>query len=416
MKIIDFYKSILSLGCLVADEAGLISAEMESAKVPLMVDSKRMVLPTREHMANPNKDGIVLFHPLSENIMRGESDVMAKFRSAINIKLNFTIGTMLQEMIVLATSPGEHHKLKSDQFEFLALLKEADEKTLASFQQLIKSMSIGNVDKCFVHFYIKKNAVIQGKNHRRGVIITFPLYEELCKSDTLVYGIKMRKKDHASLKAMLAYIFPKIDEKDTYSRGNVFDTAPTLDALLLGVLGVASHINSMVENFEGAIEGLSEFRYTDDWVAELDDLGQFANELRLIPMQSGNEGSAGQPTQPTPHLQNVAAPVVAPYQTLVPQHQQQFMQPVQQQAGIAVVKTQTGGIDFAATMRGNPQLMPMGNPYGNQYAPPPPPGPVAARNGAPAWDRGFQQQQPMYPNQQQQQPYYQTNNGFNSRI
>ena len=412
MKINDFYKSILSLGCLTADEAGLISAEMESTKVPLVVDSKRLVLPTREHMANPNKESIVLFHPLAENIMRGESDVMAKFRSAINIKLNFTIGTMLQEIIVLATSPGMHHKLKSDQFEFLALLKEADEKTLASFQQLVKSMSIGNVDKCFVHFYIKKNAVINGKNHRRGAIITFPLYEELCKSDTMVYGIKMRKKDHASLKAMLAYIFPKIDEKDTYSRGSLSDTAPTLDALLLGVLGVASHINSMVENFEGVIEDLSEFRYEDDWVAELDNLAQFTNELRLIPMQAGNEGGvAPTPTQPTPHLQNVAAPAApAPYQSLMqPVQSQPYMQsaPPVQNNGVAVVKTQTGGIDFAATLRSNPQFAPVGNPYGNQYAPPPPPGPVAARNGAAAWDQN-RFQQPMYP----QQPYYPQNNGF----
>ena len=409
MKIIDFYKSILSLGCLAADADGMISAEMESVKVPLMVDSKRLVLPTKEHMANPLKEGIVLFHPLSENIMRGESAVMTKYRSAINIKLNFTIGTLLQELVVLATSPGQHHKLKTDQFEFLALLKEADEKTLSSIQQLIKTMSIGNIDKCFVHFYIKKNAMINGKNHRRGVIITFPLFEELTKSDTLIYGIKFRKKDHAALKAMLAYIFPKIEEKDVYSRGSLSDTAPTIEALLLGVLGVASHINAMVETFAGAITGLDEFQYEDDWVCELENLDQFTNELRLIPMQAGNEGGVNT-VVPTPQLQNVAPPpaINQPYQSLAPQPY--TPPPPQSQNGINVVKTQ-GGIDFAATMRNNPQFAPVSNPYGNQYAPPPPPGPVAARNGAPGWAQNQSIQQPQqqnyYPPQPQQQNYYQ---------
>ena len=409
MKIVDFYKSILTLGCLTADETGLISAEMESTKVPLMLDSKRIVLPTRENMANPDKSGIVLFHPLAENIMRGESDVMAKFRSAVNIKLNFTIGTILQEIVVLATSPGMHHKLKSDQFDFLVLLKEADEKTITSLQQVIKSMSIGNTDKCFVHFYIKKNAIVSGKNHRRGAIVTFPLYEELCKSDTLVYGVKMRKKDHAALKAMLMYIFPKIDEKDTYSRGSLSDTAPTLDALLLGVLGVASHINSMVENFEAVIEDLSEFRYEDDWVAEIDNLAQFTNELRLIPMQAGNEGGVAAPAQPTPHLQNVAAPTApAPYQSLTAlnNNQNAYLPPPQmhQNSGPAIVKTNAGTIDFAATLRSNPQYAPVGN----QYAPPPP-GPMAARSGPAAWDQNRFQQ----PMQNQQPQYFQSNNGFN---
>ena len=46
MKIIDFYKSILSLGNLTADQDGMVSAEMNGTKIPLMVNAKRMVLPT----------------------------------------------------------------------------------------------------------------------------------------------------------------------------------------------------------------------------------------------------------------------------------------------------------------------------------------------------------------------------------
>ena len=412
MKIIDFYKSILSLGNLTADQDGMVSAEMNGTKIPLMVNAKRMVLPTQAHMSNPNKDEVVLFHPLAENIMRGESDVMAKFRSTINIKLNYTIGVIIEELTILATSPGMHSRLKADQFEFLALLKESDAKTVEAFQAVIKAMSIGNTEKCFVHLYVKKNAMINGKNFRRGAIVTFPAYEDMVKSEVSVFGIKLRKKDFAAFKAILEYIFPKINEKDAYSQGNISETAPTLDALLLGVLRVASHLNSMIENYESVLDDLTELKYDDEWVPELENLAQFTNELRLIPMQAGNEGaSPGVTTTAVPpagQLQNVAPPVAhVPYQAPAPlqQQQPQYINPsqMQQQSGVNVVKT-TNGIDFAATMRNNPQLAPpMINPYGGMYPQAMPPGPIAARNGAPAWDRpnmAYPPQQQMYPNGQ----------------
>lgn len=393
MKILEFYKSILTLGCLSADEQGLISAQLNGSQVPFMVDSKRMVLPTREHLANPNKKDIVIFHPLSENLLRGESDVMAKYRSAINIRLNYAIHTLILELTVLTLSPGTHSRLKPDQYELLSLLKDADDKTLDAYRNLFKAMPLGNVEKCFVHFFMKKNAMIAGKNHRRGAIVTFPLYEELCKEGTTAFGVKLRKKDHASIKAVLEYLFPKIAEKDTYSRGSLSDTAPTLDALLQGVLGIGSHVNAMVDDYEAVMDDIKALRYDDEWVSVLDNLGQFTNELRLLPMQAGNEGSLEQSNQAPAQksLTNVAAPAAhmpapapAPvYQTLAGPMASNPNAPV-------VVKTADGKLDFGATLRNNPQMLPAGPAYG-MYAPPPPPGPMSARNGRPAWDNPYQQ-------------------------
>lgn len=388
---LDFYKSILSVGSLTSTQDGLISAEIDNAVAPFTVGGKRLVLPTAAHLANPNKDGVVLFHPLSENILRNESEVMARFRSAVNLRINYVIGSLLHELLVLATSPGSHHKLKPDQFELISVFKDADEKTLLTLQSLLRAMPQGNIEKSFVHIFIKKGAMINGKSHRRGAIVSFPLYDELCKNETGAFGVKLRKKDHASLKAILECVFPKICEKDVYSKGSHSDTAPTLDALLLAILGLASHINALVDDYTDALEDIADLRYADEWVSALDNLEQFANEIRLIPMQSGNEGvvdravtqqnpTAASPVQqnPTPQVLQMPPPTQPYYNN---PGQAYAPQMAQVQSGPTEVTTSTGLLDFAATLRNNPAMAPMGQMYPMQQ----PNGPVGARMAEPRW-------------------------------
>lgn len=389
MKMLDFYKSILSAGSLTSTSDGLISAEIDSAVAPFTVGGKRLVLPTAAHQANPNKDNLTLFHPLSENILRGESEVMSRFRSAINLRLNYAMGSLLTELLVLSTSPGSHHKLKPDQFELIAVFKDADEKTLSALQSLLRAMPQGNIDKSFVHIFMKKGAIIHGSSYRRGAIVSFPLYEELCKNESGAFGVKLRKKDHASLKAILEYIFPKLNEKDSYSRGSHSDTAPTLDALLLAVLGLASHINALVDDYGDVLEDIKTLRYDDEWVTALDNLAQFTNELRLLPMQAGNEGQVDRaavqphPTAVSPILQNVApatAPMPPPPQFQYPT--QAYLPPLApMNQGPVEVTTSSGLLDFAATLRSNPAMAPVGQ----MYPMAPPSGPVGARMAEPRW-------------------------------
>ena len=385
MKINDFYKAILSVGSLVANDAGVVQAKTEAGSIPFTVSGKALVLPTAQHLADPDKKEIVLFHPLSENILRNESDVMARYRSAVNLRLNYGIGHMLEELIVLATSPGMHSQLSPSHYELMALWKDADEKTLKDYGAILKAMPPGNIEKCFVHFYMKKNAMVSGKSHRRGVIVTWPLYEELLKNKDGAFGAKLRKKDHASLVAALELLFPKIGEAGAYDRGSISDTAPTLDALLLGVLGVAGNVNAIVDDYCTVLPKLSALRYDDEWVSVLDNLNQFTNELRLLPMQAGNEGAVPGAT-PAPQLQNtVGLPVPQNNQLVMPApYQPPVYQPQVQQQPNGPALAPDGLLDFSAAMRGDPRMAQMGG-YG-YMPPPPPPGPSTSRMGAPRWD------------------------------
>ena len=401
-KLLDFYTQILDAGSMIVDDAGTISAKVANATTPQSVGGKRLVLPTKEYMAKQDKSDVILFNPLHENIMRGESEIMVKFRGNANLKLNYSLQTLLGHLLVIASSTGLHSQLTPKNFDLIAIMKNVDEKTIESYKSMVKAMPLGNHDKCFVHIFIKKSAVVNGKNHRRGAIVLFPLYEEIVKAqsvnEAIVYGVKMRKRDLVVFKAVLEHLFPGIATPDSYSRGSISDMAPTLDCLLQAVMCLASGINGIVDDYGHIVEQLKDLRYEDEWVSELNDLEQFTVDLRLTPPQNGNEGTTAPAVQQfsPPAIQNVShapvqmPPVWAPPAPAWPQQPGYGQQPYMPPQGPAIVTTSTGKVDFAASIQRNPQLaaatVPPGQ-YGNQWQPQQPPGPVSNRQGVPAFAR-----------------------------
>lgn len=423
MKMLDFYRAVLSAGGLVANDEGYVSARFDDDTIPFMVriidetgaaHSKRLVLPMKQHVSNGDKSQIVLFHPLSENILRGESEVMAKFRQAVNVRLNFALASLVDELLTLATSPAMHSRLRPDQLELMSILKDADAKTLEAWQALTKAMPFTSNDseKRFAHLYIKKNGLISGKRHLRVAIISFPFYDELKKADRTVYGVKLRKKDHEMLVAMVEHLLPNLDKPGFYNRGSVSDTSPTLEALLLGVLGVASHINSFVEEYGELLPNLQSLQYDDSWVEALQNVDQFRGEIRMLPMQTGNEGATDRQEaqrEAAPALTNVSMAAPAPQlgqprtvampppaAPVAHHHAHAMAMPPMMapshgpQVG-ELVRSASGGIDLAATMqRMNPQMQQQfGNPAYGGYPMMPSSGPEALRDprSIPAYER-----------------------------
>lgn len=404
MKMIDFYKSILNAGAMAADEQGLISAHVAEMTLPISVGEKRLVLPLTHHVANPNKSDIVIFHPLAENILRGESDVMAKFRTNVNLKLNMVVQDLIVQLIALS---GSNRQLKPEMLGLLSRVSDADDTMIENYRSLFKAMPFGNSEKCVVHIFIKKNAQLEGKTHRRGAIVSFPLYEELLTAKNTVYGVKMRKKDIANLKEILEGIFPGIEEKDRWSRPSQSDTCPTLDALLRACLALGSCVNSIVEDFEEELVGVDVLRYDGDWVESAQNLAQFDAEVRMLPMQAGNDGTVAGNTAAAPataqttaaqHLQT-PNPTPSGLQAWDPNAgrqshyggmytpQQQAAQMPNPNAAPRVAHTQSGLVDFAASMQNNPQLMPPTPNWGNGYGGNNGYGQSQPRQRVPSWER-----------------------------
>jgi hypothetical protein len=387
MKLIQLYESILKTANLHTTNDGYVSLKVGDIVKPTMLKGKRLVLPTKEHLSNPNKEEIVLFHPLSENILKGESAVLEEFRSSLNARLNHTIGLLSFNLLVISTSIADHVKLSPDQSEFLSNLKNADDKTLEVFQKLLKVMPVDQHQNSFISIYLKRGGSVNGKRHSRVGIVSFPFYEEL-KKDGDVYGVKLRVKDRETFISLMDYMFPTIDEPESFNRGSDSDVAPYLDSLMKAVMAVASPINDQVALFKNIIEDSDELMIEDGWVDTFDNLGSMINEIRMVPMQAGNEGSSKPGEQqvlakPLAAVTPVATPLPAVLMAGSNMYQQQpVMSPMYQgmppngyvQPNMPEIKT-ANGINFDALLRlnpalgGAPQVMGGYNPH--QYGMPP---------------------------------------------
>lgn len=397
MKMLDFYKAILETASLTADADGRVSVKIDDQEAPLTIKGQRLVLPTREHMRQEDKSGILMFHPLQEVITQGESEVMARYRTCVNTWLNYVIGNLTTHLIKLAASPGLHARLRPDQLEMLRIFKDADDKLFANFGQIVKAMPAGSSDKCFVNIFLKSKAHKGDVVHRRGAIVNFPLHAELLANETKPYGVALRKKDGPAIRALLEYLFPDGMTDGGYNAFSTSNTVPTLEVMLECIKGLAECINAAISDFQDVIPELKEFAIVCDWEAAATDLSQFDSEVRMTPMQKGNEGG----------VEN--SPVAAPTgpQAGATQWVSRAPQPAPAPAAVAdtgVIYTANGKIDFAAMSRrqyapqGQQQanngytFMPMGSVSG----------PEAVRQGPPSWERpgsaSYVGQQPMGQN------------------
>lgn len=377
MKIIKFYNQILELGSMSADKEGYVSGSLGgiSEKRPVTIKGKRLVLPLNNQLKAPDWSERIVFHPLYENIIRGESVVMEKFRTLVTMRINFTIGVVSMSLLDLAASNAMHSKLNPEQSEFLAHVKDTDEKTVNNLTKILEEIPPDDSKNNFVSIFLKRAGVVAGKKYHRAGIVSFPLYQEFHKET--IHGVKLRVKDRLVYRKLMEYIFFDIENEGSYNRGSSSSVAPFLDSFLRTVQAVVEPINTVVNLFKNVIPELEDLEFTADWAETLDMLDSLVGEIRSIPMQPGNEGEAA---LPAPATNAVAEPVATPKaisttvpsQTTHPIYQQPvnhfqanpvnygnhlggYQNPPMVQQTPTVVRTKDG-LDFAALLATSPAV------------------------------------------------------------
>jgi len=311
MKLLDLYTSMLDLAKVRVTEDGFLEMIALGEKKPASIKTKRIVLPTREHLAALDWENRIKFHPLNENVLRGESEVLTWYRKSLAIRTNLTIAVIANRLLQLATSPAEHSKLSPEQAEFLSKVKNADEKTL---DVLIKIMEAFPATDSFVSIFLKRAGQVNGRRYARVGVVTFPVYQAL-KSGGDVKGVKMRVKDRESLIALLEYMLPSIGGGEENYRGSDSQIAPFCDALMKSMLVVAAPLNAIMELFHNQFEeeDYKSCIFNDEWVEAFDNLALMKDQIRAIPMQAGNEGGvAGVDGASVNEATPAAAPMPAP--------------------------------------------------------------------------------------------------------
>lgn len=370
MKLLELYTSMLKTAGMVVSDTGHVSGRLKlgsTETTPVTVEGKRLVLPKREQLSNPDWENRVVFHPLSENILRGESKVVEKFRMALTLRINMVLGRIIQNLLTVAASKAVHPKLTPDQSALLAFTGHIDDKTVQHFDKIHDLISITDPTKSLVSIYLKRSGAVHGKKYKRAGIVTFPIYEDLKKGDH-VFGVKLRAKDREILTKLLEFIFPGIEEAEKYNRGSDSEVAPYVDALMKTMAGLASPLNDLIEGYKGHLEDADDLLFESEWMETFDNLEVMWPEIRAIPMQAGNEGAslkeptpapAPAPSPANPVFASAPAPAPVPSPVPAPQYmgQPQYPQaqyPAQQPA--AQVRRTERGVDFDSLMQARPDL------------------------------------------------------------
>ena len=121
MKMLDFYRSILEDANMSVSMDGYVSVTpiKGGSNLPATIDNKRLVLPTQEILMNADKNNVMVFHPLYENIMGAESEVMTKLRKCYAVKLETVLASISHRLLEICCTVPEHKRLNPEQSEAL---------------------------------------------------------------------------------------------------------------------------------------------------------------------------------------------------------------------------------------------------------------------------------------------------------
>lgn len=389
MNLLQFYEALLMTAGMSVSKDGNVNIILANRKDPMTIGGKRLVIPTEEQLKTPDFSNRVVFHPMAENILAGESQAFAKFRSAMVRRINLVVGTQLNQLMLLAASPAEHKKLTPDQSAYLVALKDADEKCVQTLKKILLQIPYDDNNNSLVSIYIKRNGMYQGHKTPRVAIVTFPFYKKLIEAENSreLYGVKLRVRDWECIKALLEYIIPQIaDPKEEYNAGSDSKIAPYTIAFMMAVNRIITVLNETTDlYFSEDEEVYSQLHFRNDWLSLIEDPGPLTKQIRLIPNQDSLEEESANPNNglqnfTVPNVpQQTTQPVMQPQQQMGYQPQPVYQQPMYQQPVQPTQPVQSGGTD---TFR--------------DY--------MAKATGQQMYQQPVQQQ-PMY--YQQQQPMYQ---------
>lgn len=360
MRLLNIYKSILRFAGLDTNEEGYVYLKGKPTE-PTIINEARLVLPTQEHLKNPSDDKI-LFHPLVEDIIRGETEIVKKLKLNINIRLNITISVLVQNLLQLVASPALHGALTPEQGELLTAISDADDKTVTNIGTYIVSNHKEKTDKMFINIFLKRGGSVGDKKFNRAAIVHFPFYEDL--KDGKIE--KIRVKDKEPYRQIMEFIFPDIMELDGYSYGSDGETAPFLEALMMGSGRIAGRLNELILLYKNNIDNYEDILFDLDWVDNFMNLSELAPDIRQIPKQRGNEGAldifTNEPIKGQPIPIQPQQPI--PYQQPMMGHQSQFIP----QPPKPAIRETGKGLDFKSIVQSNPQLQMLPNALGSTLA------------------------------------------------
>lgn len=295
--LVDLYKAILKTGWLITDEKNYVYRDLSSVsgenKEPFILLDKQVALPTRENLNNSGKENLLIFHPLLEGLIGGESPVIGKLRRAYSIRFTYSATTLFTALLSSAGHASETSKFSPDQMDLLKVLSaDIDDKTIKTWNKLIEiAFEQFKSSNGFADIYISSNSVVDGEAYSRYATVKFPIYEELAKDKDKFFGssIQIRKSDRKVYMNLFEFMFPGIDKKNHFSRGTNSRIAPYLDSLFKTFGNLFTITNNLYQNFKDVIKIDESVQVELDWIQYVSpDIEALKNLAQSVPQQYGN--------------------------------------------------------------------------------------------------------------------------------
>lgn len=278
---------LMSLGVIDEGEDGYLSRVIDGSTTPYVIKGKRLVLPTPANLRNGD-DNTIVFHPLSENITRGESDVIKSLRDTIMYELTMRAITLILELSRVAATPSEHGKIGSAAGKYLKDVTDLDEKVYLFIKDQLIPRIGPKPEARLISISLHK------ANQKAGALRTakfkFPVLDSLMSDDMKILGAKIpSQKARKVIRTMFQIVLGDEETREGFDYGSKNQVAPYFHALMNGFINMATHLNSVIKQHKKLLGDLADDLTIDlSWVEGMDDL---ASLRKVVPPQEGNEGS-----------------------------------------------------------------------------------------------------------------------------
>jgi len=328
MGLIDFYKRTLESIGLTVTEDGYVKLKVGTQDMMFTISGNPLVLPTKEHIdtsLEPNESGKlvltkVLYNPLNEDVLKGDTTSLRKTKDIVNGKLAHTFAAVGELLLTLASNPKLQKKTDMELNNFLVTLSSVHnanrkevvgDKSVDLWSKLYAKSLETESSKGFLKLFLKKNGRHKGVKHNRLAVISFPfktMLEEATR-DTPLYGnTKLRNKDIEVFKLIYDYVFGTLVDGETITVGSDDTTSPGFISLMNMYIKVGNRLNKILKslkfiNSELVLESTLPIKLTHK---ELSELYIYNQELSTIPseleMNRQKTQVATVTTTPTPNV------------------------------------------------------------------------------------------------------------------
>jgi len=308
--LLKWYTDVLAAADAHVDESGFVTLFTGDKAIPAKVESEgsdkalQLALPT-DFVLSKHYADTIRFHPLAEDFTKGPSAVIEAYRQWFLYNYSTTTIVTIIALLEMTASHKLHATLSPVQSELLAIAKNAKQSTIDTFKKLISKISIDDNDFQIAKVFLKKNPRIGDRAYQWGAIVSFPLYEQLKTRPKKLKSVTLSNEFLDCILSILKYLYRDIDVPHAYSFGSNSDLAPKFESVLGAMKNLSIEVNGLIQELGNQNQGIEEIEL--GWAHYLDNTNVFRSEVRMIPMQPGNEGQTSKLEQGFIEMKETAA-------------------------------------------------------------------------------------------------------------